>query len=419
MTSDTGAGQPIVGKMGFKEFVGMIAAIMAVNAVAIDSMIPALAIIGDALAIPTENGRQWIITAYLLGFGVSQLFYGVLADHYGRKPVLLVGFGIYVVFSIVAALATSFEMMMVARVVQGVGSAAARVLAVSIVRDRFSGRQMARVMSLALIVFLAVPILAPSIGQLIMLVAPWRWIFGALAFFGAAVMVWIALRLPETMHPEDRAPLSPHGIIAAFKTTLTDRVALGYMSAMAIAMGGLFGFINSAQQVFVDVFDAGTWLTTIFALIAGAMAAASLLNSKIVGRLGTRRVSHTALLGYIAVALVHTIVTYAGYESLWTFAIFQAGLMFCFGLIGPNFGSMAMEPMGHVAGTASSVQGFFTTVVSTVLGFLIGQSFDHTIKPMLLGFVGLGIAALVIVLITEKGRLFRPTSSGIATASKD
>jgi DHA1 family bicyclomycin/chloramphenicol resistance-like MFS transporter len=394
--------------MGFRQFVAIIAAMMATNALAIDSMLPALPAIGDALGITTDNQRQWIITAYLLGFGTAQIVYGPLADRFGRKPVLLVGLAIYVLGSLLASMTGHFDTMLLARIVQGVGAASTRVLAVSIVRDCYSGRKMAQVMSLAFIVFLAVPVIAPSIGQLIVLFAPWRWIFLCLALFGIAVALWATLKLPETLHPDDRNPISPSRILQAFKFVLTNRMAVGYMLAMTMLLGGLFGFINSAQQVFVDTFQAPRLFTTIFALVAVAMAAASLLNAKLVGRFGTRRISHTMLLGYIFFAIAHAALALWGYEQLWSFALLQAAMMFCFGLTGPNFGSMAMEPLGHIAGTASSVQGFVTTVGGALTGFMIGQQFNGSTVPMNLGFAGCGILALVMVLFAENGRLFRP-----------
>lgn len=396
--------------MSFRSFVALMAALMAANALAIDSMLPALPQMSEALGIAEANQRQWIITAYLLGFGTAQIVYGTLSDRFGRRPVLLFGLTVYVAASIAAAFAGSFEAMMAARIVQGVGAAATRVLVVSIVRDCYSGRDMARVMSLAMIVFLAVPILAPSVGQAILWFAPWRWIFGVLTIFGALVMLWVVLSLRETQNPEDRKPIEVASVIAAFRTTLTMRLAVGYMLAMAFVLGGLFGFINSAQQVFVDVFQAPEWFTTIFALIALGMAAASLLNSRIVVRLGMRRVSHGALLAYIALTGIHALIALSGHESLWTFAAFQAGAMFCFGLVAPNFGAMAMDPLGHVAGTASSVQGFVTTVGGALLGFFIGQHFDGTVVPITLGFALCGLVALGIVLVAEKGRLFRPAA---------
>ena len=393
--------------MGFKQFVALIAMMMATNALAIDSMLPALPQIGEALGVASHNQRQWIITAYLLGFGVAQIVYGSLADRFGRKPVLLVGLSIYVLFAGLCAFATSFEMLLAARALCGVGAAATRVLSVSIVRDCYSGRQMARVMSLSFIVFLAVPIVAPSIGQAIVLVAPWPWIFLVLAIFGLAVIGWSIVKLPETLHPQDRVPLQVAPVLAAFKECLTNRLAVGYTIAATLVLGGLFGFINSAQQVFVDVLGAGKLFTLLFAAIAAGIAVASLVNSHIVEKLGMRLVSHVALLGYIAFAGVHALIALSGHESLWTFSLMQAGMMFCFGLVMSNFGSIAMEPLGHLAGTAASVQGFITTIGGALAGFWIGQLFDGTVVPLTLGFTGFGIAGLLAVLITEKGRLFQ------------
>lgn len=395
--------------MGFRQFVALIAAIMAVNALAIDSMLPALPAIGSSLHIVDENGRQLVVTAFLLGMGISQIAYGTLADAYGRKPVLLAGLGIYILFSLIAALSTSFETMIIARLLQGMGAAAARVLAVSIVRDCYAGRQMARVVSLALIVYLAVPIFAPSIGQAIFLFASWRWIFGGLALFATGVACWITLGLPETLHPEDRAPISKAVILHGFRLSLSSRVAMGYTIAAMLLIGALFGFLNSAEQIFTDVFGAPRLFPILFAAIALGIALASFLNARIVERFGMRVVSHNALLGFVLIATCHAAIAIAGHDALFLFAFLQFSTMFCFGLIVGNFSAMAMEPLGHVAGTASSIQGFITTVGGALLGFFIGQHFDDSVVPLILGFAGLGALALATVFATEKGQLFRPT----------
>ena len=405
--------------IGFKEFVTLIATVMAVNALAIDTMLPALPEIGGAIGIPTESGRQWIVTSYLLGFGGAQLFFGTISDRFGRKPVLLFGLGGYFIFSVMCALAGSFEAMMLARGLQGICAAATRVLAISIVRDRFAGRQMARVMSLVFIVFLAVPIIAPSLGQLIMLFAPWRWIFGMLAIYSAAALVWVAVRLPETIHAEDRMPISLTAIGHAVRTTLSTRVAVGYMIAVAFMFGGMFGYLNSAQQIFADIFAVPKLFPSIFALIAAAIGAASLVNSRIVNRLGMRVVSHGALCGFIAVVGLHALVAYLGFDTLWTFVALQAATFFCFGLMGANFNALAMEPLGHVAGTASSIQGFVTTTFGALLGFIIGQLFNGSTVPLTLGFLALGLMALITVLITERGKLFRPSPLNAAIAAAE
>ncbi len=404
--------------MRFGAFVVFVAAVMATNALAIDTMLPALPAIGQALGIATENERQWIVTAYLLGFGAAQILYGTLADRFGRRPVLLLALAAYAGCSVGAGLAGSFGALILARVLQGIGAAGTRVLAVAIIRDRYAGRQMARVMSLAFIVFLAAPIAAPSLGQLIMRVAPWPAIFFALGLFGAVMFVWGALRLPESLHEEDRLPIAPRRILRAFGLALSQRRAVGYMLAMTVMLGSLFGYINSVQQVFADVFHAAAAFPAIFGVSAVFMAAASLLNARIVGRLGMHRVSHVALCGYIGVAAMHLLLVWRGYESIWVFATCQSLMMFCFGLVAANFGALAMEPLGHIAGTASSVQGFVTTVGGALLGFLIGQQFNGSTMPIALGYVVLGALAMLIVAITEKGRLFHSGPPELAAGAQ-
>lgn len=401
------ASAPAKKELGFVEFVCLIALMMALNALAIDSMLPALPAIGADLGVVNENSRQWVVTAYLLGFGGAQLIYGPVADRFGRKSVLLFGVGLYVLFSVLATLAPSFEMLILARIGQGLGSASTRVLAVSIVRDRYEGRTMARVMSFSFLVFLGVPILAPSLGQLIMLFGPWRWIFAGLGLIGVALIVWAGLRLPETLKPEDRLPIQVKRLVSAYKTALTDRTAVGYTLAMTAITGALFGFINSSQQIFADVFNAEAVFPQVFALIAGGIALASLLNARLVVKLGSRKISHVALIGFTSISAIHAVVALSGHETIWTFAVLQTLTMFCFGLIAGNFGAMAMETMGHIAGTAASIQGFISTVFGSLLGFAVGQMFNGTTVPMAAGFTVFGLTALALVLFAERGRLFR------------
>lgn len=394
--------------MGFREFVALMAAIMAVNALGIDSMLPALPAMGKSLGIAEENQRQWIISAFVFGFGGAQLFYGPLADRFGRRPVLIISMSLFVTTSILAAFANSFETIVAARLLQGLTSASTRVLSTSIVRDCYSGRRMAKVLSLAFIIFLGVPILAPTIGQLILFVAPWPWIFFFLAGFGAMVVIWSALRLPETLPPADRRAIALAEIIEAARLVLSNRVSLGYTIASTLLFGGLLGFINSSQQIFADTFGAPQLFTTIFALAAGAMGVCSFLNSRIVERFGSRRISHGALIGFTLISAIHLICALNGIETIWSFAFFQALIMGSFALAGSNFGSMAMEPMGHIAGTASSIQGFVSTVGGATIGLAIGQSFDGSTVPVAAGYLIIGLFAMAVVLVTEQGKLFRP-----------
>ena len=394
--------------VGFREFVAMVAALNAVNALSIDIMLPALPAIGHSLAIDDGNSRQWIITLYMLGFGAAQLVYGPLADRYGRKPILVVSMGLFAATSVIAGLSGSFPILLVARFLQGIAAAASRVLATAIVRDCYSGRTMARVMSLSFIVFLAVPILAPTIGQLVMLVAPWRAIFFLLAGFAGFVSLWAGLRLRETLHPEYRREIALNELRKAAVLILGQRVSVGYTLGGMLMFGSLLGYIASVQQIFSDVFHRPELMTTVFAGAASVMGLAAFLNSRIVERVGARIVSQAALMGFIAIAAGHLALALAGGDHLLSFALLQ-GLQFgCFALIGSNFSAMAMEPVGPVAGTASSVQGFVTTIGGALIGMLIGQQFDGTTHAILVGYLTVGLLALLTVLFAERGRLFRP-----------
>jgi DHA1 family bicyclomycin/chloramphenicol resistance-like MFS transporter len=391
-----------------REFVAFVAALMAVNALGVDLMLPALADIGEQLGIATANHRQWIITAYMLGFGAGQLVYGPLADRFGRRPILFVTLAGFVAASVFAAGSQTFVALLGARVLQGLMSASTRVLAVAIVRDRFAGRQMARTLSVAQMIFFLVPILAPGLGQLLLGIGPWRFIFYALAGFAAFVLAWAALRLDESLPVERRSPLSLASLGRAYRLTLTDRFSAGYALAAALTFGGIIAFVSSAQQIFVDEFGAGERFTLLFAVCAFSMGCASFANSRLVERLGTRLISQSAVLALIALSVVHLAVIGSGHETLVSYMAFQALSMTCIGLCGSNFGAMAMEPVGHIAGTASSIQGFITSVGAVAVGSAIGQSYDGTTWPLAVGYLGIGLAVLAVVTVVEGGRLFRP-----------
>jgi DHA1 family bicyclomycin/chloramphenicol resistance-like MFS transporter len=395
--------------MGRAEFIAMMAFLMALNALAIDIMLPGLQEIGAALNVENENHRQYVVSAYLIGFGVAQLFYGPIADRFGRRMPMIVGLGIYVVSSLAVVFVPSFESLLLLRFIQGIGSAATRVITVSIVRDVFGGRQMAEVMSLIMMVFMVIPVVAPGTGQVIMLFGDWHWIFVFMAVIALIVGVWMYIRLPETLAPEDVRPFTVKVILEGFRIVLTDRVALCYTIASTFIFGALFGFINSAQQVYVGIYGLGVWFPVAFAAVALFMALSSFVNAKLVGRFGMRKLSHGSLIGFIAINFVWLVVQVLGPQPMpfFLFITFFSLAMFQFGWIGSNFNSLAMEPLGHVAGTASSVLGFMGTIGGSIIGAVIGQAFNGTALPMVTGFFVVSIIGLIFVLIGEKGRLFQ------------
>lgn len=396
--------------VGKVEFIAMMAALMALNALAIDIMLPGLQQIGESLGVEDPNHRQYVVSAYLFGFGVAQLLYGPLSDRFGRRKPLLAGLAIYIISAIAVVFVPSFSGLLVLRFIQGLGSAATRVISVSIVRDIYGGRAMAEVMSLIMMVFMIVPIIAPGTGQVVLLFGNWHLIFAFIAVVGIAVTWWVARRLPETLHPEDVRPFTASSVLAGFMIVLTNRVALCYTLASTFILGALFGFINSAEQVYNQIYGLGVWFPVAFAAVAVFMSLSAFLNSRLVGRFGMRRLSHGALLGFIITTLLWLLIQVLGPQPM-PFALFLclfALTMFQFGWIASNFNSLAMEPLGHVAGTASSVLGFMGTVGGAAIGAAIGQSYNGTALPMIAGFFGVSVIGLLFVLIGEKGKIFQP-----------
>ena len=392
--------------ISFVEFVSLVAALLALGALGIDAMLPALPAIGEALGVTDPNARQFVISAFLAGFGVAQLFHGPLADRFGRRRVLLWAMGVYVVANALAAVSGSFALLIASRVLGGVAIAATRVATVAMVRDCYHGPAMSKVMSTAFMVFMIVPIVAPAVGEAVLLVATWREIFWVIAGHSAALFAWFWTRMPETLAPEHRQAISLPRVVAGWRETAGDRLSLGYTLAAAALMGALYGYLNSVQQIMADTFGRPDLLVGIFAGTAAMMAAANLFNARLVMRLGTRLISHGAVLGLIGFAGLHLLLVELGRETLWTFVILQALTMACFGLSTSNFSAMAMQNMGRIAGTASSVQGFASVTMGAAIGAVIGQAFDGTTAPMSIGFMAAGLAALGFVAWTERGRLF-------------
>ena len=388
------------------EFIALIASIMMIVAFGIDAMLPALPAIGQSLRVADPTDWALVITVFTIGFGVAQLFAGPLSDRYGRKRLLIGSLAANAAFNLLAALSGSFVALLFARFASGFGAAGARVLVTAVVRDRFAGRDMAQVMSLAAAVFMAAPILAPFMGTAVLLVAPWPWIFVVLAALSAALFVWTWRRLPETLAVEKRIPLERHALVAAAHVVLTDRQSVGYTIANTCFTVAIMGFLTSVQLVFAQTLGRPDLLPWGFAAMASVMMVASLVNSRIVMIWGMRRIGHWALIVFTAVAAFHAVFASVATETLWTFVALQSLMMVGFSLAVGNFGALGMERMGDAAGMASSLQGAFSSILGSLGGAIIGQSFDGSTVPLYTGITIAGLAALTAVLWAEGGRLF-------------
>lgn len=389
------------------EFVVLMAAVQALQALAIDIMLPALGTISQDLELSDPNRRQLIVGVFLICGGLGSLVPGSLADRFGRKPVLVFALCAYVLFSLVCALVPSFTVMLIARGLLGFFSAPLMVMPMTIIRDRFEGDQMARTQSLVSMTFMIVPMIAPILGQGVLLVAGWRWIFGVMAVLAAIVLVWTLVRLPETLHEDHRQEIKLLVVARNMAQALTVRESFGYVVGVALIQAALFGYINSAQQLVGEHFGAGLMFPAVFGGMALVMASTNFINSRIVERFGARRVSQTALIAYTLVAAVHLVIAAVWGETLWVFVPLMTFGMCMMSFIGANFQSISLQPFARSAGAAASVVSFVRLLLGSTIGALIGQAYDGTARPIFAAMLAAGIVALLAVLYSERGRLFR------------
>jgi MFS transporter, DHA1 family, multidrug resistance protein len=402
---------PVRKALGETELLWMMAMLMALNAFGIDAILPALDALAADLSV-SGNDRQFVIGVYLLTGGIGSLVPGALADRFGRRPILLGAVAVYIVLSILSALAPSYDALIAVRAAQGFFAAGIVALPPAIIRDRVGGDKMARMMSLIFVIFLMVPAIAPTVGEAILQTfGSWRAIFAAMAVLGVVMGAWVYIRLPESLTEDNRQPIIARTIAANMTRALTQPSVAGYVLGSALVFGALFGFINSSQQLITETFGAGDIFPMVFAICAGSMALASWSNSRIVERFGARRVSHTALFAFIVVSAVQVMFAFQPGEELWHFVPLMAINMALLGFIGSNFGAIAMNPFFNIAGAASSAHGFVRMTTAAMLGGAIGYAFDGTARPLALALLASGLACLALVLWSEKGKLFGPSDA--------
>ncbi|WP_208441412.1 multidrug effflux MFS transporter [Bartonella raoultii] len=394
-------------KIGYKEFVFLIGALMAINSIAVDIMLPAMPDILNSLHVLNENDQHYIISGYLISYGITQIFFGPISDRYGRRKLILIGLAFYAFTAIGCAFVSNFSLLLILRILQGIGGAAMRVLTVSVVRDLYSGRKMAEVMSIVMMVFLIAPMIGPATGQFILLFGNWQIIFIFMAIIGFGLMIWIQLRLPETLYRP--RSLSFSSVRHNLWVVITNRTTLCYTLATSIVLGCIFTAVNTSQQTYEGIYNLGLWFPIAFAVGAAFQALSSFFNSQLVGRLGMRRIAHTMLflfcitscIWFIGSLFTNGVLPFPFYMLLFCI------LMFACGGIMANFNTLALETVGEIAGTASSVSGFLQTSIATGLGFFIAQQFDETTIPNSAAFFFLSIIAIVLVLWAERGHLFK------------
>ena len=375
------------------EFIALIAVLTAMVAMSIDTMLPAVGTIAADLRAANPNDRQFIVLFFFLGLTFGQLFFGPMSDAVGRKPAIYSGLVLYVAGSLLCLFSTNYPMMIIGRLLQGLGASAPRVAALAMVRDGAKGADMARIMSFVMSVFMLVPIFAPSIGQLVLYVASWRYIFAGFVVAAAVAAAWLYLRQAETLTPENRRPISVAELWSGAVEVCRNPIAIGYTLASGFIFSAFISYLGTCQQIFAEQYGQGDKFALWFGGLAIALAIAMILNGNMVRKIGMRAITKQAMRGFLVVwfCLLGFTLLYAGHPPLLVLGVFLLGSFFCSGLLFGNFNSMSMEPMGHIAGMAAAISGFLSSLMAVVLGGIVGRFYDGTLYPLTFAFVVFGL----------------------------
>lgn len=384
------------------EFTLLVALLMSIVAISIDALLPALDAIRADIAMSHPNQAQLVVSALFFGMAIGQLICGPLSDATGRKKVLNGGIVLFLVGTVICYFATDINTLLFGRFVQGLGVSGPYVSAISIVRDKYSGNDMARIMSLVMMIFVMVPALAPSLGQAVLWIGSWRDIFILYVFYALLIVVWIFCRLEETLPKEHRIAMSTKGFAEGFKEVISNVPTVCYMICMGLFFGSFIGYLNSSQQIFQDLFKTGELFTLYFGLLAIVFGAASLVNSRLVQKWGMQHLSNRAVWGIIISSALFLVLHLSVEVQLWMFVIYASVLFFCFGLVFGNINAMAMEPMGHVAGIAAAIIGSTSSIMSMSIGTVIGQMYNGTLVPVTAGFLIFGSISMAILTFAQK-----------------
>jgi DHA1 family bicyclomycin/chloramphenicol resistance-like MFS transporter len=398
----TDSNQP---KPSLPEFIILIALTISLVALSIDAMLPALPLIANDLGVTEINDSQYVISVFFTGLAIGQLLFGPMSDSLGRRPAIIAGFALFAVGCLLSIYAVSFEQMLLGRLLQGAGAAGPRIVSVALVRDQFKGREMARVMSFVMTIFILVPVFAPAVGQLVLMLANWQAIFMLFLLLVLIVVSWFYLRQPETLAPQNRISFSLSQLLLDTRAIFRIRAALGYTLTMGFAFGAFVGYLSSSQQIFQVQYGLYEMFPLYFGFLACAIGCASLLNARLVLRFGMRRLSRYALLGSCFLSIPFYLYAWMqqGHPPLYLLMAYLLPLFFCFGILFGNMNALAMEPLGHVAGLGSALVGSLSTLMSVLFGVLIADAYDETVLPLVAGFALLGVAALATMYWTDSG----------------
>ena len=383
------------------------ALIISLVALSIDAMLPALPLIAADLGVQRVNDSQYVISVFFAGMALGQIFFGPLSDSVGRRPAIISGFALFALGCLLSIFAVDFEQMLLGRLLQGIGAAGPRIVSIALVRDQFKGREMARVMSFVMTVFILVPVFAPALGQLVLMVADWRFIYVMFLLLVVIVVLWFWVRQPETLAPEQRVHFSFAQLFQDIGVICRIRSSVGYTLAMGFIFGGFIGYLSSSQQIFQLQYQLHDLFPIYFGILACSIGCASLCNASLVMRFGMRRLSKYAMSGICLLSVPFLLIAgmQDGHPPLYQLMTYLLPLFFCFGILFGNLNALAMEPLGHIAGLGSAMIGSISTLMSVVFGVIVANAYDQTVIPLVVGFAVLGMAGLATMRWTEAGQV--------------
>jgi MFS transporter, DHA1 family, multidrug resistance protein len=389
--------------LGLFEFVALMALMTSLVALSIDAMLPALHQIGEDLGIVDTQDTHLIVSLFFIGMGFGQLYYGPVSDDKGRRYAIISGLIIFAIGSLVCMFAETLTVMLIGRVIQAFGVSGPRIAALAVIRDQYEGEAMARVMSFIMMVFILVPMLAPSFGQAILLMFSWHHIFSAFLVIGLLTGIWFFVRQPETLPKDQRSPFSWRQLAISSKYILTHRMVMFYTIAMGLIFGGFLAYISASQTVFQQIYDTGELFPLYFALLAFSIGLASFINGNLVMRLGMRKLCNWAMFGWMFFSLILTVLCLLneGIPPLWQFVSVLFGAFFCIGILFGNVNSMAMQPLGKMAGLGAAIIGSLSSLFSVPTAVLVGSFIHDTLTPIAVGFVVFGGLSLAFYWFAE------------------
>jgi len=388
------------------EFVALMAALMSITALTIDAILPALSYIGISVHSLSSTENQQLITMIFLGLGVGQLFFGPLSDSYGRKPMVYVGFLIFFLASLVCIFATSMLWMIFGRILQGIGLSAARTISISMIRDTYEGDYMAKVMSFVTAFFILIPVIAPALGKMVLDLWSWQAIFYMQILCSLLVVLWFWRRQPETLKPRYKIPFSKHSFIAGFLALIQFKKTLAFTIITGLITGSFLVYLSAAQQVFEEQYAMANEFPYIFAGLAISIGLATFLNGTLVLRLGMRKLAFSALCVFFSTSLLHVLLFWnTANPRVSVLVLFLSVQFFSLGFLFGNLRSLALEPIGHIAGIGAAITGFVSTIIAIPIASFVGSFVNHTVLPLFAGLAVCGFISLwIFILIKRKER---------------